>query len=750
MIDMNLLEEKEDYDIAYDSGLTTARGYYAILKKEQPDVVDDYDIIYVDWLNCEADIRDNARLLIEIIDWVNSKKIESRSEKHNVVLGESMGGLVARYALRTMELEGHPHETIAYISHDSPHLGAHIPLGALYGIQSLLLFYYNGGKPADILKIVLEANSAGDILRKYLYSTSAKQMLVNHVNSSGVINNTVHDQWQKELGHIGFPVGDPGGCITNLAIVNGGIIDPPVIRHYATIDGHVYTSGLTDVLSGFVSMLCGRYFNVDMGKWDWLPGKTTIECHVEMNPYFKYNSKVFVFNITYKKNILWMKRTKEMVLFSEIRYSPASGLMYDGFLGSTKGYDPERNFKGGKYNLLLGGYYHNVNLYNKHFMFIPTVSALCFGYGTSGLSSDDYCRVFNSASLKPLVDIPFHGVLLGSGASEHISVLDGMYNWIRERVAITIDGPSSPMSGDKYILNECPYPVVWSSSAPSVLSIDSTTGTVTVHGTGAVTITAEYIAYGQKYSMSKSVMAGFPELYLTAYFDYEKGYVAEVKCRSDEGELEKFIKSGCISYEWGLKQGDESIKWTTSSSAIYETGVSRWGASTTVYIRLKATNGTKGKTYNNMIIGGGNSYYVTPKYFVVNKSGELYSYDPKSGYPCLISQENFPLKICYTMYTHVTPNYTLPRRIVVNDEYECHWTDLPQPDTSLLMSFTICSENELYDLLERMKPNGDMEQFVFWISAYDNEDKLVYLIPIHLVYRPELTGDDFMPDDLPW
>ena len=57
------------------------------------------------------------------------------------------------------------------------------------------------------------------------------------------------------------------------------------------------------MLSGFVSMLCGRYFNVDMGKWDWLPGKTTIECHVEMNPYFKYNSKVFVFNITYKKNI---------------------------------------------------------------------------------------------------------------------------------------------------------------------------------------------------------------------------------------------------------------------------------------------------------------------------------------------------------------------------------------------------------------------------------------------------------------
>ena len=60
-------------------------------------------------MNSEADIRDNARLLIKIIDWVNAEKITAGSEEPNIVLGESMGGLVARYALRTMELEGRPH-----------------------------------------------------------------------------------------------------------------------------------------------------------------------------------------------------------------------------------------------------------------------------------------------------------------------------------------------------------------------------------------------------------------------------------------------------------------------------------------------------------------------------------------------------------------------------------------------------------------------------------------------------------------
>ncbi len=45
-----------------------------------------------------------------------------------------MGGVIARYALRKMEDAGMEHQVSLYISHDSPHLGANVPLGALYAL----------------------------------------------------------------------------------------------------------------------------------------------------------------------------------------------------------------------------------------------------------------------------------------------------------------------------------------------------------------------------------------------------------------------------------------------------------------------------------------------------------------------------------------------------------------------------------------------------------------------------------------
>lgn len=40
-----------------------------------------------------------------------------------------MGGLVARYALRSMEIQNQMHGVDKFISFDSPHLGANVPVG---------------------------------------------------------------------------------------------------------------------------------------------------------------------------------------------------------------------------------------------------------------------------------------------------------------------------------------------------------------------------------------------------------------------------------------------------------------------------------------------------------------------------------------------------------------------------------------------------------------------------------------------
>jgi len=86
----------------------------------------DYDIVYVDYNNGVDDIRRNAKLFQEAIEWVNAHK---DIDEPNVVMGISSGGLVARYALRKMEIEGKNHQTCKYISIDSPHKGANVPVG---------------------------------------------------------------------------------------------------------------------------------------------------------------------------------------------------------------------------------------------------------------------------------------------------------------------------------------------------------------------------------------------------------------------------------------------------------------------------------------------------------------------------------------------------------------------------------------------------------------------------------------------
>lgn len=59
-----------------------------------------FDVFYVDWFDYGADIRANAEVLKKVIKWVNA---HNQSGEPNIVMGQSMGGLIARYALRRME-----------------------------------------------------------------------------------------------------------------------------------------------------------------------------------------------------------------------------------------------------------------------------------------------------------------------------------------------------------------------------------------------------------------------------------------------------------------------------------------------------------------------------------------------------------------------------------------------------------------------------------------------------------------------
>jgi pimeloyl-ACP methyl ester carboxylesterase len=116
-------DPNDDFDIS---------NIYNIMDYNSPNSVADqlhnegYDVVILNFDDGGDLIQRNAYLLVELINQINANKPHSEPL---VVVGFSMGGLVARYALTYMEENGMNHETKLYVSFDSPHKGAHVPVG---------------------------------------------------------------------------------------------------------------------------------------------------------------------------------------------------------------------------------------------------------------------------------------------------------------------------------------------------------------------------------------------------------------------------------------------------------------------------------------------------------------------------------------------------------------------------------------------------------------------------------------------
>lgn len=162
-------------------------------------------------------IQRNAFVLVEIINQINAQKV---GPQQNVVIGPSMGGLIARYALRYMEMNSLNHDTRLYISFDSPHQGANVPIGFQH------LFNYMAYGP-------LGNASVQPVVDGLIKSSAARQMLIDHMeghlqSGSAFEFNTAsaslvptgapnfRTAFQNELNTMGFPT-----TVRNVAIANG-------------------------------------------------------------------------------------------------------------------------------------------------------------------------------------------------------------------------------------------------------------------------------------------------------------------------------------------------------------------------------------------------------------------------------------------------------------------------------------------------------------------------------------------------
>jgi hypothetical protein len=115
-------------------------------------------------------IERNAMILVELIELINAGKA-ANSPDQNVIIGLSMGGIIARYALNYMENQSLDADTRLYISFDSPHHGANVPIGLQHQLNWLA---FNNTNPVAEVE---------PLINGLLKSPAARQLLTDHLEA---------------------------------------------------------------------------------------------------------------------------------------------------------------------------------------------------------------------------------------------------------------------------------------------------------------------------------------------------------------------------------------------------------------------------------------------------------------------------------------------------------------------------------------------------------------------------------------
>ncbi len=140
-----------------------------------------HDLVLVGYDDRSASILRNAETVTQVVFRAIGERL---GDAPLTVGGFSMGGLVTRYALAKLEADGVDHQTALYLSYDSPHRGAWVPVG----LQAFAHF--------------LKATPA---LSRQINSAAARQLLWRHVESVDAepVEDALRTEFLAELARVG-------------------------------------------------------------------------------------------------------------------------------------------------------------------------------------------------------------------------------------------------------------------------------------------------------------------------------------------------------------------------------------------------------------------------------------------------------------------------------------------------------------------------------------------------------------------
>lgn len=398
-------------------------------------------------------IERNGLNHVSLYKEINRQLKANGSSEKLVIVGPSMGGQISRYALAYMEKNKIDHNTRLWISVDSPHLGANIPLG----LQAAL----NQAKD--------EIEKAGEFVRDWLGSSAAKQQLIAQMGGSSSVNysnldgKTKLQGFKTDRGHSYFKKyynntfknglkGSKGypQKTRNIALVNGSLSGNESYYNPFTNkwDSYLGNSVLGANIRSFQRVCIGRIL-----KWRlWCFPVHIGSFEVHSMPKYNSLSKISRFKKAFRDKSVYAKNINPRGNLDNI-----PGGYFQGFqevLHGQDGSDPIAYPAGTFLSLSnffatigsfisdwLGGAYSEVRENEYVHSFIPSVSAI--GYFSPDFN---WNTPLNKSNLSCLKQVPFDSYYGESTNTGHTTFNERSMKWFVEELKGVKTSPVIPFS----------------------------------------------------------------------------------------------------------------------------------------------------------------------------------------------------------------------------------------------------------------------------------------------------------------
>ena len=517
-----------------------------------------YDVILVNFPEGADYIERNAMAVVTLLDTVNARLRRNYSTEEIVLIGPSMGGLISRYALTYMEKNNMEHNTRLWISFDSPHLGANIPISIQ---QTLVSLGYRAGQ--ESAKEKFELNFASPAARQMLIEQTTSFLSVEALGYPGGMNHTspFRQKFMESLNSnggerfAGFP-----DRLRKVALINGttwGRNVHPAGLKYLDMEGRVAGLRVAELETRFLG----------------LPGTTvqTLKLRVS-NPLFALPWPFVGFS--------------QYVTRIDTKNVNPNGSM-DVVQGGT--YNPQADIVQ-EFTTVLEeeGVDYDWHRYEKNHSFIPSVSSLAL--------LDGYKRDWSKPINRDLVcssETPFDSYYSPDTNEEHVKITASSVEWLLKEIQGNPQPPRYTFTendfvfstdveticvGDKATLKavaeECKFSseIKWSvSSNLDITYEDGFSVEVKANSSGEAFITATFES-GQTYT--KMFWVGEPQLDPLVECDNNQDGCWSL-CKSTAFSIGNEIRINTFGnlnqnvVEWEWEKTTTNFSWITNGNTAY-------------------------------------------------------------------------------------------------------------------------------------------------------------------------------------